>query len=45
MVCDSGDTAIDWRVAAVTVRTVDPLTEPEVAVIVVFPGFAVVASP
>ena len=37
MVGDVGVTAIETRVAAVTVREVDPVMEPEVAVIVVVP--------
>jgi hypothetical protein len=38
-------TAIDTRTAAVTVRVVPPLTEPEVAVIVVVPVPTLVANP
>lgn len=41
----AGETAIETRVAAVTVIVVDPLTEPEVAVIVVLPCATVVARP
>ena len=41
----AGDTATDTRVAAVTVRPVDPLIPPEVAWIVVLPAVAPVARP
>jgi hypothetical protein len=41
----AGVTAIDCSVAAVTVRTVEPLIAPEVAVIVEFPTPAPVARP
>jgi copper chaperone CopZ len=41
----AGVTAIDTSVAAVTVRVTDPLTEPDVAVIVVVPCATLVASP
>jgi hypothetical protein len=41
----AGVTAIDCSVAAVTVRTVEPLIPPEVAVIVEFPTPAPVARP
>jgi hypothetical protein len=41
----AGVTAIDWRVAAVTVRTVDPTIAPEVALIVLVPTDIAVASP
>jgi hypothetical protein len=41
----AGVTAIETSVAAVTVRTVDPLTEPEVAVIVDVPTETAVANP
>jgi len=41
----AGVTAIDTRVAAVTVRVVDPLTVPELAPIVVVPTVAPVARP
>ena len=41
----AGVTAIDCRVAAVTVRVVDPLIAPDVALIVEFPTPAPVASP
>jgi len=40
-----GPTAIDTRVAAVTVRDVLPLTLPDVAVMVVIPAATPVASP
>lgn len=40
-----GVTPIDTKVAAVTVRVVDPETFPRVAVIVVEPALTVVASP
>jgi hypothetical protein len=41
----AGVTAIDCRVAAVTVRTVDPTIAPEVALIVLVPTPAPVARP
>jgi hypothetical protein len=41
----AGVTAIETSVGAVTVKTVDPLIVPEVAVIVVVPAAAEVASP
>ena len=41
----AGVTAIDTRVAGVTVRTVDPTIAPEVALIVLVPTAAAVASP
>ena len=41
----AGVTAIDTNVAAVTVSVVEPLIEPEVAVIVVLPCVEPVASP
>ncbi len=41
----AGVTAMETRVGAVTVRTVDPLIVPEVAVIVVVPAATVVANP
>lgn len=41
----AGVTAIETNVGAVTVRTVDPLTEPEVAVIVDVPTETAVAIP
>ncbi len=41
----AGVTAIDTKVAAVTVSAVEPLIEPEVAVIVVLPCAALVANP
>ncbi len=41
----AGVTAIDTNVAAVTVRIVEPLIEPEVAVIVVLPCATLVARP
>ena len=41
----AGVTAIDTSVAAVTVRPVDPLIEPEVAVMVALPEAAPVARP
>ena len=41
----AGVTAIDCSVAAVTVRTVEPLMAPEVAVIVLVPTPAPVAKP
>ncbi len=41
----TGDTVMLTNVGAVTVRPVDPLTEPEVAVIVVAPAAIAVASP
>jgi len=40
-----GVTAIDCSVAAVTVSTVEPTTDPEVALIVVVPIATAVASP
>jgi hypothetical protein len=41
----AGVTAIDCSVAAVTVSTVDPLTEPDVALMVLVPTPAPVAKP
>jgi hypothetical protein len=41
----AGVTAIDFNAAAVTVRLVDPLIEPEVAVMVALPTPAPVAKP
>ena len=41
----AGVTAMDTRVAAVTVNTVDPLIVPEVAVIVEVPAATEVANP
>jgi hypothetical protein len=41
----SGDTAIKTRAAVLTVRVVEPVTDPNVAVIVVGPVPALVASP
>jgi hypothetical protein len=41
----AGVTAIETKVGAVTVRTVDPLIVPEVAVIVEAPAATAVASP
>jgi hypothetical protein len=41
----AGVTAIDCSVAAVTVSTVDPLTEPDVALMVLVPTPAPVANP
>jgi len=40
-----GVTAIDASMADVTVRMVDPVTDPEVAEIVVLPGPTLVANP
>jgi hypothetical protein len=40
-----GVTAIDFSVAAVTVSTVEPTTDPEVALIVLVPTATAVASP
>jgi hypothetical protein len=40
-----GVTAMEARVGAVTVRRVDPLIAPEVAVIVVVPAATLVANP
>jgi hypothetical protein len=40
-----GVTAIDWSVAAVTVSVVEPITVPDVALIVEVPTPAPVASP
>jgi hypothetical protein len=40
-----GVTAMETRVGAVTVRRVDPLIAPEVAVIVVVPAATLVANP
>ena len=40
-----GVTAIDTRVAVVTVRLVEPLIEPEVAFMVVLPAASAVANP
>jgi len=40
-----GVTAIDCRVAAVTVSTVEPATDPEVALIVLVPIATAVSSP
>jgi hypothetical protein len=45
IVGDSGDTEIESRVAALTVSVADPLTEPEVAVIVDVPATTLVARP
>ena len=41
----AGVTAIEIRAAAVTVRVVEPLMDPDVAVIVVFPAATLVARP
>ena len=41
----AGVTAIDTNIGAVTVRLVEPLIEPEVAVIVVLPCATLVANP
>ena len=41
----AGVTAMDTSAAALTVRTVLPLVEPDVAVIVVVPVLTLVASP
>ncbi len=41
----AGVTAIETRAAAATVRVVEPLTEPDVAVIVVVPCATLVARP
>lgn len=41
----AGVTAMDVRVGAVTVRSAEPLIEPEVAVMVEVPAASVVASP
>ncbi len=41
----AGVTAIETRAAGATVRVVEPLTEPDVAVIVVLPCATLVASP
>ena len=41
----AGVTAIETKVGAVTVRTVDPLIVPEVAVIVVNPALSPLARP
>jgi hypothetical protein len=41
----AGVTAIETRVALVTVRVVDPLTVPEVAAMTAAPGPTPVASP
>lgn len=41
----AGVTEIETRVGEVTVKTVEPLTEPEVAVIVDAPTATAVASP
>ena len=41
----AGVTAIDCRVAAVTVRTVEPLTAPNVALMVLVPTPTAVPSP
>jgi hypothetical protein len=41
----AGLTAIDCRVAAVTVRRVEPLIAPDVAVMVLVPAAAAVANP
>ena len=40
-----GITAMDTSVAAVTVKLVEPVTAPSVAVILVKPGLAALASP
>jgi len=45
MVEFGGVNAIDCRVAAVTVNTVEPTTDPEVALIVLVPVPAPVAKP
>ena len=41
----AGVTAIDCSVAAVTVRTVEPTTDPEVALIVLLPTASADANP
>ena len=41
----AGVTAIEVRVAAVTVRDVEPLIDPDVAVMVVVPAAILVARP
>jgi len=41
----AGFTAIETRVAPVTVSTVEPTTDPEVALIVLVPAATAVASP
>jgi hypothetical protein len=41
----AGVTAIDCSVADVTVSTVEPTTEPEVALIVLLPAATAVANP
>ena len=41
----SGDTVIETSAAVLTVRVVEPVTEPSVAVMVVCPVPALVASP
>ena len=45
MVGLAGVTAMDWRVAAVTVRVVEPLTLPSVALIEDVPAPTAVANP
>ena len=45
MVAEFGVTAIETRAAAVTVKPVEPETEPRVAVMVVVPVLALVANP
>jgi hypothetical protein len=42
---DCGDTEMETRVIAITVRLADPVTEPEVAVTAVVPKPAPVATP
>ncbi len=45
MVCDAGVTAMEASVKPVTVRVVDPVIPPSVAVMVVSPTLTAVATP